>query len=98
MIEQFYLATDETLTSIIVMFRKTHGVIVMKGYSIFPKDFGQFLPIRNSFKKLIWKWTQFFPNSGRVDAAVWMHHLDADKTAGADAKRLLHKNAASNID
>ena len=23
--------------------------------------------------------TQFLPGSGRVDTAVWMHHLDADK-------------------
>ena len=25
--------------------------------------------------------TQFLPGSGRVDTAVWMHHLDANKTA-----------------
>ena len=38
---------------------------------------------------------QFHPSSGRVDTAVWMHHLDAIKTA---QKEELHKNVASNID
>ena len=27
-----------------------------------------------------------------------MHYLDANKTAGEEAKRQLHKNAASNIE
>ena len=40
----------------------------------------------------------FLPGSGRVDTAVWMHHLDANKTAGEEARRQLHKNAASNIE
>ena len=35
--------------------------------------------------------------SGRVDTAVRMHHLDANKTAGKEIKRQLHKNVASNI-
>ena len=30
---------------------------------------------------------QFLPGSGRVDTAVWMHHLDANKTAGEEARR-----------
>ena len=42
--------------------------------------------------------TQFFPGSGRVDTAVWMHHLDANKTAGEEARRQLHKNVTSNIE
>ena len=33
-----------------------------------------------------------------VDTAVWMHYLDANKTAGEKARRQLHKNAASNIE
>ena len=37
------------------------------------------------------------PSSGRVDTAVWMHHLDANKTAGEEARQQLHKNVASNI-
>ena len=41
---------------------------------------------------------QFLPGSGRVDTAVWMHYLDACKTAGEEARRQLHKNAASNIE
>ena len=40
---------------------------------------------------------QFLPGSGCVDTAVWMHHLDANKTAGEEARRQLHKNVASNI-
>ena len=41
---------------------------------------------------------QFLPGSGRIDTAVWMHYLDSNKTAGEEAKRQLHKNAASNIE
>ena len=29
--------------------------------------------------------TQFLPNSGRVDTAVWIHHLDANQTAREEA-------------
>ena len=32
------------------------------------------------------------------DTAVWMHHMDTNKTAGEEAKRQLHKNVASNIE
>ena len=45
-----------------------------------------------------WNKTQFLPSSGRVDTAVWMHYMDANKTAGEKAWRQLHKNAASNIE
>ena len=41
---------------------------------------------------------QFLPGSGRVDTAVWMHHLDANKTAGKEAKRQLYKNIANIIE
>ena len=41
---------------------------------------------------------QFLPISGRIDTAIWMHHLDSNKTAGEKARQLLHKNAASNIE
>ena len=36
--------------------------------------------------------------SGRVDTAIWMHYLDANKTAGEEARWQLHKNVASNIE
>ncbi len=39
--------------------------------------------------------TQFLPDRGRVDTAVWMHYLDANKTAEKEARRQLHKNVAS---
>ena len=42
--------------------------------------------------------TQFLLSSGHVDTAIWMHYLDANKTAGEKARRQLHKNAASNIE
>ena len=42
--------------------------------------------------------TQFIPGSGRIDTAVWMHYMNANKTAGEEARRQLHKNAASNIE
>ena len=41
---------------------------------------------------------QFLPGSGCVDTTVWMHYLDANKTAGEEARRQLHKNVASNIE
>ena len=41
---------------------------------------------------------QFLPGSGRVDTAVWMHYLDAHKTAGEEGRRQIHKNAANNIE
>ena len=39
---------------------------------------------------------QFLPSS--IDTAIWMHYLDANKTAGEKARRQLHKNAAGNIE
>ena len=42
--------------------------------------------------------TQFLPGSCGIDTAVWMHYMDANKTAGEEAKWQLHKNAASNIE
>ena len=44
------------------------------------------------------KMKQFFPGSGHVDTAVWMHHLNTNKTAEEEARRQLHKNVASNIE
>ena len=46
------------------------------------------------FYTIIW----FLPSSGRIDTAIWMHYLDANKTAEEKARRQLHKNAASNIE
>ena len=36
---------------------------------------------------------QFLPGSGRIDTAMWMHYM-----AGEEARRLLYKNAASNLE
>ena len=44
------------------------------------------------------KETQFLPGSGRVDTAIWMHYMYSNKTAGEEARRQLHKNAASNLE
>ena len=41
---------------------------------------------------------QFLPGSCRIDTAVWMHYMDANKTAGEEARQQLHKNAASNLE
>ena len=41
---------------------------------------------------------QFLPSSGRIDTAMCMHYLDANKTAEEKARRQLHKYAASNIE
>ena len=40
---------------------------------------------------------QFLPGSGRIDTAIWMHSMDSNKMAGEDARRQIHKNAASNL-
>ena len=40
---------------------------------------------------------QFLPSSGRLDTTIWMHYMDANKTAEEKARRQLHKNTASNI-
>ena len=42
--------------------------------------------------------TQFLPGSGHIDAAIWVHYMDSNKTAGEEARRQLHKNAASNLE
>ena len=44
------------------------------------------------------KMKQFLPGNGHVNTAIWMHYLDANKTAGEEARRQLHKNAASSIE
>ena len=42
--------------------------------------------------------TDKMKRSGRIGTAIWMHYLDANRTAGEKARRQLHKNAASNIE
>ena len=37
-------------------------------------------------------------NHSYIDTAVWMHYMDSNKTAGEEARRQLHKNAASNLE
>ena len=37
-------------------------------------------------------------NENRIATAVWMHYLDANKTAGEEARWQLHKKAACNIE
>ena len=34
----------------------------------------------------------------RIDTAVWMHYMDANKMAGVEARWKLRKNAASNLE
>ena len=48
----------------------------------------------------LWKsdLTDKMKRSGCIDTAVWMHHLDANKTTGKEGRRQLHKNVASNIE
>ena len=41
---------------------------------------------------------QFLPGSYPINTVVWMHYMDANKTAGEEARRQLHKNAASNLE
>ena len=50
-----------------------------------------------------WSFPSFTKNddhlseSGRIDTAIWMHYMDSNKTTGEEARRQLHKNAASNL-
>ena len=41
---------------------------------------------------------QFLPGSGHNDTAIRVHYIDANKTAGEEARRQLHKNAACNLE
>ena len=38
------------------------------------------------------------PGSDCIDTAIWMHYMDANWTAGEEARRQLHKNVESNIE
>ena len=40
----------------------------------------------------------FFQASGHIDTAIWLHYMDANKTAGEEARRQLHKNTACNLE
>ena len=40
----------------------------------------------------------YLPGSGHIDTAIWVHYMDANKTAGEEARRQLHKNAACNLE
>ena len=51
-----------------------------------------------AYFSLYWNEMQFLPGSDRADTAVWMHYLDANKTAGEETRQQLHKNVASNIE
>ena len=35
---------------------------------------------------------------GHIDTTIWVHYMDANKTAGEEARRQLHKNAACNLE
>ena len=41
---------------------------------------------------------QFLSGSCRIDTAVWMHYMDANKMTGEEARWQLHKNAVSNLE
>ena len=40
----------------------------------------------------------FFQAVGHIDTAIRVHYMDANKTAGEEARRQLHKNAACNLE
>ena len=45
-----------------------------------------------------WNETQFLSGNGHIDTPIWVHYMDANKTAGEEARRQLHKNAACNLE
>ena len=69
-------------------------------WRLFNAKSGLFIYILDIYKicNFFFNETQFLPSSGRIDTAIWMHYLDANKTAGEKARRQLHKNAACNIE
>ena len=40
---------------------------------------------------------QFLPGSGHINTAIWLHYMDANKMAGEEARRQLHKNATCHL-
>ena len=42
--------------------------------------------------------TQFLPGSGHIDTAIRLYYMNANKTAGEEARRQLHKNAMCNLE
>ena len=46
--------------------------------------------------KRLWH-SSIFSSSGHIDTAIWLHYMDANKTAGEEARRQLHKNATCNL-
>ena len=50
---------------------------------------------------IIWKSDltviMFLPGSGHIDTAISLHYMDANKTAGEEARRQLHNNATCNL-
>ena len=46
---------------------------------------------------IIWK-SDLTDKMKRIDNAIWMHYMDSNKTAVEEARRQLHKNAASNLE
>ena len=44
------------------------------------------------------KMKRILPGSSHIDTAIWLHYMDANKTAGEEARRQLHKNAACNLE
>ena len=45
-----------------------------------------------------WNETQLLPGCGHIDTAIWLHYMDANKTAAEEDRRQLHKNATCNLE
>ena len=46
----------------------------------------------------IYIYIYIFPGSSHIDTAIWLHYMDANKTAEKEARQKLHKNAACNLE
>ena len=67
-------------------------IIKLAAWSTLPK----IISLKKSFFR---HWAAFWillPGSGHIDTAIWMHYMDANKTAGEETRWQLHKNAACN--
>ena len=55
--------------------------------------------LNNSLRPIDYKMKRsFFQAAVTSMTAIWMHYMDSNKTAGEEARRQLHKNAASNLE
>ena len=82
-----YLGSSVTSTKNDIDMRLTKAWTAINRLSIIWKS-----DLTNKMKR------SFFQAAVTSDTAIWVHYVDTNKTAGEEARRQLHKNAASNLE